>query len=117
MPALVQDNPNYEEETMPAVVACGNSHTASISRRGELFTWGLGCNGELGLGQWCPLEVTVPRQCTVQTRVVSISAGAHHTLAIAENGTLWSCGMGSSGQLGLGHLNDTPRLQRVPGLE
>ncbi|GFR43779.1 hypothetical protein Agub_g4893 [Astrephomene gubernaculifera] len=115
------DNPDMEEETMPAVVACGSSHTASISRRGELFMWGLGSNGELGLGQWSPLEVAMPRQCFVQTRIVSIAAGAHHTLAIAETGALWSCGRGRSGQLGLGeqqeHLVDNPRLTRIPSLE
>ncbi|GIL46666.1 hypothetical protein Vafri_3601 [Volvox africanus] len=111
------DNPDMEEETMPAVVACGSSHTASISRRGELFMWGLGSSGELGLGQWSPLELPVPRQCLVQTRIVSIAAGAHHTLAIAETGALWSCGRGRHGQLGLGGAMDNPRLTRIPTLE
>jgi alpha-tubulin suppressor-like RCC1 family protein len=37
---------------MPAVVACGSSHTASISRRGELFTFGLASSGELGHAAW-----------------------------------------------------------------
>ena len=109
----LQDNPDLEEETMPAVVACGSSHSASISRRGELFTWGLGVNGELGLGQWTPLEVPKPRQCYAATRIVSISAGANHTLAIAENGSLWSCGRGRQGQLGIGNLQDSMRLTRV----
>ncbi|PNW75480.1 hypothetical protein CHLRE_12g528350v5 [Chlamydomonas reinhardtii] len=111
------DNPDTEEETMPAVVACGSSHTASISRRGELFMWGLGSSGELGLGQWSPLELAVPRQCLVSTRIVSIAAGANHTLAIAETGALWSCGRGRDGQLGLGTNMDHPRLTRIPTLE
>lgn len=98
---------------MAAVVACGSNHSASISRRGELFMWGLGSSGELGMGQWTPLEVNIPRQCTVQTRIVSIAAGAHHTLAIGETGGLWSCGRGRYGQLGLGGLQDNPRLTRV----
>ena len=37
-----------EEEITPAVVACGVEHTASITRRGQLLTWGLGNRGELG---------------------------------------------------------------------
>ncbi|KAG2498861.1 hypothetical protein HYH03_003053 [Edaphochlamys debaryana] len=114
---VCSDNPDMEEETMPAVVACGSSHTASISRRGELFMWGLGSSGELGLGQWSPLELAIPRQCMVQTRIVSIAAGANHTLAIAETGALWSCGRGREGQLGLGAFNDNPRLTRIPTLE
>ncbi|PNH12742.1 putative E3 ubiquitin-protein ligase [Tetrabaena socialis] len=111
------DNTDMEEETMPAVVACGSHHSASISRRGELFMWGLGSSGELGLGQWSPMELTVPRQCLVQTRIVSIAAGANHTLAIAETGALWSCGRGKQGQLGLGAIADNPRLTRIPTLE
>lgn len=36
-----------EEEITPAVVACGNEFTASITRRGALLTWGLGSRGTL----------------------------------------------------------------------
>ncbi|KDD71540.1 hypothetical protein H632_c4831p0, partial [Helicosporidium sp. ATCC 50920] len=39
-----------------AVVSAGSSHSASISRRGELFTWGLASSGELGHGGWTPIE-------------------------------------------------------------
>jgi alpha-tubulin suppressor-like RCC1 family protein len=38
-----------EEEITPAVVTCGSSHTACITRRGMLYTFGLGKSGELGL--------------------------------------------------------------------
>lgn len=106
-----------EEETMPAVVACGSNHTASISRRGELFTWGFASSGELGQGSWTPLEVSVPRQAYSSTRIVSIAAGGAHTLAIAENGSLWSCGSNKKGQLGTGHMQDIGRLTRVNVLE
>lgn len=113
----MQDSPDWEEETMPAVVASGNHHTASISRRGELFMWGLGSHGELGLGHWRSFEVNIPRQCIAETRIVSVAAGKRHTLAIAENGFLWSCGHGRSGQLGLGSVLDASRLSRITTLE
>ncbi|MEW5306216.1 MAG: hypothetical protein WDW38_009071 [Sanguina aurantia] len=110
------DSPDWEEETMPAVVAGGNHHSASISRRGELFMWGLGSHGELGLGHWRSFEVNIPRQCIADTRIVSIAAGKCHTLAIAENGSLWACGKGTSGQLGLGNTADSSRLARLASL-
>ena len=44
----MQDDPDMEEEITPAVVACGSEYTASITRRGQLLTWGLGSRGELG---------------------------------------------------------------------
>uniref|UniRef100_A0A7S3R4J6 RCC1-like domain-containing protein n=1 Tax=Dunaliella tertiolecta TaxID=3047 RepID=A0A7S3R4J6_DUNTE len=108
------DQPDAEEETMPAVVACGAHHSTAISRKGELFSWGLGCHGELGLGRWAPLELTLPRQCSApQVRIVSVACGNSHTLAIAENGTLWSCGKNRHGQLGNGTMQDGTRLQPV----
>jgi alpha-tubulin suppressor-like RCC1 family protein len=113
-----QDNADLEEETMPAVVANGTHHSTCISRRGELFAWGLGTHGELGLGRWSALEVSSPRQCPLaQIRIVSVACGARHTLAIGESGSLWSCGKNSSGQLGTGNQLDNHRLQLVHNLQ
>lgn len=98
-----------------AVVSAGSSHSASISRRGELYTWGLASSGELGHGGWTPIEVNVPRMITslTRTRIVSVACGANHTLAISEQGQLWSCGRGRHGQLGHGHFHDEGLLQLV----
>ncbi len=102
---------------MPAVVSCGAHHSMCMSRRGELFAWGLGKSGELGLGRFTPIEVSVPRQCPLaHVRIVSVACGASHTLAIGESGSLWSCGKNSSGQLGFGNLLDSTRLQMVQNL-
>lgn len=98
-----------------AVVSAGSSHSASISRRGELYTWGLASSGELGHGGWTPIEVSCPRMITSlqRTRIVSVSCGANHTLAISETGQLWSCGRGRHGQLGHGHFHDEGLLMLV----
>ena len=98
-----------------AVVHAGSCHNAAISRRGELFTWGLGSSGELGQGGWSPTEVNVPRalQYLNRTRIVSVCAGSNHTLAISENGQLWSCGRGRFGQLGHDHFHDEARLRLI----
>lgn len=111
------ENPCMEEETMPAVVACGSRHSTCISRRGELFSWGLNKNGELGQGRWSNLEVSSPMQCPLfQVRIVSVACGHSHTLAIGESGSLWSCGANDFGQLGLGNQIDSPRLQMVQSI-
>ena len=49
----------------------------------------------------------------LRTRVVSVCAGANHTLAISEAGQLWSCGRGRHGQLGHGHFHDEGTLTLV----
>lgn len=101
-----------------AVVSTGSSHSASISRRGELYTWGLASSGELGHGGWTPIEVAVPRMITSlgRTRIVSVCAGANHTLAISEAGQLWTCGRGRHGQLGHGHFHDEGLLMMVESI-
>jgi len=33
-------------------VACGQQHTACITKDGEVYTWGNGKNGALGHGNW-----------------------------------------------------------------
>jgi E3 ubiquitin-protein ligase HERC3 len=106
------------DDVQLAVVSAGSSHSASISRRGELYTWGLASSGELGHGGWTPIEVPVPRMVASlgRTRVVSVCAGANHTLAISEAGQLWSCGRGRHGQLGHGHFHDEGVLTLVDAI-
>jgi len=103
---------------LPAVVMCGSNHSGSISRRGELFTWGLASSGELGHGGWTPIETNIPSQVLKlsKTRIVSITAGTNHTLAISEYGHLWTCGRGRHGQLGHGTFHDEGPLQCVKAL-
>lgn len=112
------DNANMEEETIPAVVSCGAHYSMSMSRRGELFSWGLGRSGELGQGPWSQLGTPVPRQTQLlqRVRVVSVACGASHTLAIGESGALWCCGSNSRGQLGNGSLIGSCNLQPVQNL-
>ncbi|CAL8465368.1 g4904 [Coccomyxa elongata] len=102
----------------PAVVACGSNHSILISRRGELFTWGLASSGELGHSE-TPIDLNVPRQVASlnRTRIVSVSAGGNHTLAISEAGELWACGRGRHGQLGLGTFEDQTLLRKVTSLQ
>jgi E3 ubiquitin-protein ligase HERC3 len=104
---------------MPAVVACGSSHTASISRRGELFTWGLASSGELGHNGWMPIEVNAPKQSfpVHNVRIVSVATGGNHTLAISEYGGLFTCGRGRHGQLGHGGFHDEGNLVPVASLK
>lgn len=109
-----------EEEITAAVVACGTDHTATISRRGQLFTWGLGNSGELGHDDLTFLDTPFPLRAYLfqheHIRIVSVACGGNHTLAIAENGTLWSCGRNKSGQLGHGTVLDSTGLMRVINL-
>jgi hypothetical protein len=58
-----------EEEITPAVVTCGNSHTVCITRRGMMYTFGLGNRGELGLGPDVTGEVNLLVVLRMKNRV------------------------------------------------
>lgn len=85
------------------MVCCGAAHSAALSRKGDMFVWGLSSCNQLGVGGNL-MELPVPRPLTAfdRRRIVSVASGANHTLAIDETGQLWTCGQGSRGQLGLG---------------
>ena len=113
---LYGDNP---ANVRLAVVHTGSHHSIAVSRKGEVFTWGLASSGELGHGGWTPTELTIPRLISNlgRTRIVSICAGSNHSLAISQAGQLWSCGRGRHGELGLGHFHDEPVFNLIDSIQ
>jgi len=89
-------------------VACGYSHTAAIQSNGTLWTWGLNSYGQLGnqvisiFGSYLVYS-SFP---TVQIAGLwsSVACGYAHTAAIQTNGTLWTWGSNSYGQLGANNI-------------
>jgi alpha-tubulin suppressor-like RCC1 family protein len=80
-------------------VACGQSHTAAIKTDGTLWTWGLNSSGQLG-------DNTVISRSTPVTTFAGgtnwkqVACGSNHTAVIKTDGTLWTWGTNSQGQLG-----------------
>ena len=84
-------------------VSCGYYQTAAIKTDGTLWTWGSNNNGQLGVND-------ANTRCTPVTTFVGgtnwkqVACGAYHTAAIKTDGTLWTWGQNTNGQLG---VNDT----------
>lgn len=68
---------------------------------GQVMTWGTGKSGELGLGKYITYS-SIPRAIPAlrSVRITQIASGNQHTLAIDDEGRLFSWGCGKSGQLG-----------------
>ena len=70
--------------------AAGYYHSAAVTQRGELFTWGAGDDGQLGTGdfahQFAPTKVALP--CTVEM----VACGMSHTAAVSTVGDVWCWG-------------------------
>ena len=90
-------------------VACGSLYTAAIKTDGTLWTWGQNPFGQLGD------NTSVRKSSPVQTVAggaiwKQVAAGSNFTTAIKTDGTLWTWGLGSYGQLG----NNTTTLVSSP---
>ena len=95
-----------------AVCSAGGSHSGVV-REGDLFTFGLGMNGQLGLGnkgiQLEPTLVNIQpygrdykrRGLRVErVSVKSVSCGILHTALTSGEGELYTCGLNAFGELG-----------------
>ncbi|XP_065932274.1 E3 ubiquitin-protein ligase HERC2 isoform X3 [Magallana gigas] len=108
-------------------IACGSSHSAAITSNGDLYTWGLGEYGRLGHGdnttQLKPKQV----KALAHERVVQVACGSRdaQTLALTDEGKVYSWGDGDFGKLGRGgsegcnvpHEVDRLRDQKVCQIE
>ena len=80
-------------------VSCGDEHTAAIKTDGTLWTWGYGDNGALGTNDLTARNTPVTTFAG-GTNWKQVSCGNKHTAAIKTDGTLWTWGLNSKGQLG-----------------
>lgn len=85
-------------------ISCGQEHSAAVSKRGDVYCWGLGKNGQLGQGN--KNNSAVPTKARNVDHAVSVSCGSGHTVAKTETGRLFTWGEGNQGQLGHGNLDD-----------
>lgn len=93
-------------------VVAGESHTLALAGNGKVFAWGKGLFGRLGNGS--PIDQPVPAAIELPSSqsahrpqtdgnepphhtVVSIAAGAYHSLALTDDGMVWSWGYNNSG--------------------
>jgi alpha-tubulin suppressor-like RCC1 family protein len=109
-------------------VACGGgNHVLALTRTRTVYAWGLGSNGQLGIGplptvnfktrsarvmNFVPYPVPVPNL----TDVKAVSTGHRHSLALLEDGTVRAWGSNSFGQVGDGTTADRDRPIAVPGV-
>ncbi|KAK2158775.1 hypothetical protein LSH36_164g05038 [Paralvinella palmiformis] len=83
-------------------VACGYYHTALVTENGDLYTFGETEDGKLGLGH-DPDEHKTPQKVDgIHGKVVHVSCGGKHTVAVTDTGKMYTFGDGANGQLGHG---------------
>ncbi len=102
-----------------ADISCGGWHSACVSTTGEVFMWGRGEYGRLGLGDKSGSSKLRPAKVWALDgiKMVQVSCGGSHTLGVTADGKAWAWGRGSFGRLGTGEERDaiTPVEVKLPG--
>ena len=91
------------------LAAAGCWHLAVVAEDGAVYTCGRGDCGQLGLGDGQPRRrlTRVPQALFAGSRVVMVSCGGWHTMAVTAVGHAWTCGYNHYGQLGMGDTANT----------
>ena len=98
-------------------IAAGRSHSLALRSDGTLLAWGVNDVGQLGNGVVGGIRTTPTLVAGIGSpsldRVIAISAGAFHTIALRADGTVAAWGSDTNGQLGNGNLfgnQSTPKV-------
>lgn len=91
------------------MLSAGGEHAMAVVSPPGPEAWGSNTNGQLGRGSCCTANPTPGGVASINS-VVAVAAGQTHSLAVADDGNVWSWGSNSSGELG----NNTLSPSSVP---
>ncbi|XP_011895507.1 PREDICTED: probable E3 ubiquitin-protein ligase HERC6 isoform X4 [Cercocebus atys] len=101
------------------LVSCGKEHSLAVCHKGRVFAWGAGSEGQLGIGEFKEISFTPKKITTLNgIKIIQVSCGHYHSLALSKDSQVFSWGKNSHGQLGLGkEVPSQASPQRVRSLE
>ncbi|RXN22822.1 serine threonine- kinase Nek9 [Labeo rohita] len=82
-------------------VSCGDNHVVALTRSGDIYSWGCGEHGRLGVD--CeddfssPMQVEVPKGAVID----AVYCGSDGTFFLTESGKVLACGNNELNKLGL----------------
>uniref|UniRef100_A0A3Q0RK05 non-specific serine/threonine protein kinase n=1 Tax=Amphilophus citrinellus TaxID=61819 RepID=A0A3Q0RK05_AMPCI len=91
----------FFEERPVRQVSCGDNHVVVLTQNGDIYSWGCGEYGRLGLE--CeddfnsPMQVEVPKGAAIS----SVSCSSDGTFFLTETGKVLACGNNEFNKLGL----------------
>lgn len=113
---------HFHGETV-VYVAANSNHAMAVTAEGRLYTWGDNTHGQLGRNNMPPHQVpgvvTIGSEFSTSSGggVVMAVGGQHHTLARMKDGSLWACGHGNQGQLGIENFRDGPDCRQFERID
>ena len=69
-------------------IECGLCHTAGLTKKGEVLTWGYNHHGQLGHGDEEDRSVPTTVAGLDGLVIIKISCGEYHTVALTDKGEI-----------------------------
>ena len=111
LPVQVEDPTGTSTLTGVIAVAAGSEHSLALKSDGTVLAWGDNANGQLGNNSTTesnvPVQVKDPTGTSNLTGVIAVAAGAFHSLAVENDGSVWAWGSNEWGQLGNNSTTDS----------
>ena len=102
-------------------ISAGAGHSLALASDGTVYAWGQNTYGQLGnnvtTNSSSPVAVQTTGTPMAGKSIVNIAAGGYHSLALADDGTVYAWGYNPTGQLGNGATVDsrTPVAVKATG--
>jgi alpha-tubulin suppressor-like RCC1 family protein len=84
-------------------VSCGYSHSLAIKSDSSLWVWGNNSNGQLA-NSAVGNDVLLPNKLSIISGLKDAAGGYQHSVAVKNNGTVWTWGYNGEGELGDGTI-------------
>ncbi|PKA54527.1 Ultraviolet-B receptor UVR8 [Apostasia shenzhenica] len=99
------------------MVAAGAEHSAAVTENGDLYGWGWGQYGNLGLGDRSDRLIPEKISTNDGQQMVLVACGWRHTITVSSSGALYTYGWSKYGQLGHGDFEDHLIPHRLEALK
>lgn len=83
-------------------IAAGGNHSMALKDDGTVWTWGYNGQYQLGHSKSSPRLNSTPKEVIEISDVKEIAAGYNHSIALKDDGTVYTWGCNYKGQLGDG---------------
>jgi len=94
-------------------LAAGRTHSVALKSDGTVWTWGNNTYGQLGSGSTGGSDRYLPGKVNNLTNVIALDTFYNHTVVLKTDGTVWTWGANTNGQLGDGTTVDWPAPLQV----
>ena len=95
------------------IASSGNGRILALDEQGKLYTWGANCFGQLGDGTIknrglpkCITDINNEENDMYNKKIVDVSGNYYHTVALDEDGKVYTWGNNYNGLLGNGSNDD-----------